>query len=236
MPWVDHDKLQQFRLMSYLQPFLIIVVPNVLFVSALFFAVGAITRNLLAIYVQGVALLRPSGDFAEHPARSRQTPTGRDPGSVRPLHARPGEPVLDRRRQEHTGHHAQRADAIESGPLDRPRGGRPRDRVRVRSSGSRGEAAHRLARCRRRAAPHSGFVLAAAGSGRHAGFGAAAPGRDSAFGRARPSQQMAGLTPVLFRLHRLRARFPGDRDHRYCPRISWAPGTSTVCTGRRSGR
>jgi ABC-2 type transport system permease protein len=56
MPWVDHDRLQQFRLMSYLRPFLIIVVPNVLFVSALFFAVGAITRNLLAIYVQGVAL------------------------------------------------------------------------------------------------------------------------------------------------------------------------------------
>jgi len=56
MPWVDHDRLQQFRLMSYLRPFLIIVVPNILFVSALFFAVGAITRNLLAIYVQGVAL------------------------------------------------------------------------------------------------------------------------------------------------------------------------------------
>jgi hypothetical protein len=57
MPWVDHDKLQAFRLMSYLQPFLVIVVPNVLFVSALFFSVGAITRNLLAIYVQGIALL-----------------------------------------------------------------------------------------------------------------------------------------------------------------------------------
>ncbi len=56
MPWVDHDRLQQFRLMSYLRPFLIIVVPNILFVSALFFAVGAITRNLLSIYVQGVAL------------------------------------------------------------------------------------------------------------------------------------------------------------------------------------
>jgi ABC-type transport system involved in multi-copper enzyme maturation permease subunit len=56
MPWVDHDRLQPFRLMSYVQPFLIIVVPNILFVSALFFAIGAITRNLLAIYVQGVAL------------------------------------------------------------------------------------------------------------------------------------------------------------------------------------
>ena len=57
MPWMDHDKLQAFHLMSYVRPFVIIVVPNVLFVSALFFAVGALTRNLLAIYVQGIALL-----------------------------------------------------------------------------------------------------------------------------------------------------------------------------------
>lgn len=56
MPWVDHDQLQAFRLMSYVQPFVLIVLPNILFVSALFFAVGALTRNLLAIYVQGVAL------------------------------------------------------------------------------------------------------------------------------------------------------------------------------------
>ena len=57
MPWVDHDKLQAFHLMSYVQPFVLIVVPNILFISALFFAIGALTRNLLAIYVQGVALL-----------------------------------------------------------------------------------------------------------------------------------------------------------------------------------
>jgi len=57
MPWVDRVELQPFRLASYVQPFLVILVPNVLFISALFFAVGALTRNLFAIYVQGIVLL-----------------------------------------------------------------------------------------------------------------------------------------------------------------------------------
>ena len=57
MPWLDPTQLQPFRAASYIQAFLIIIVPNILFVSALFFAVGALTRNLLAIYVQGILLL-----------------------------------------------------------------------------------------------------------------------------------------------------------------------------------
>ncbi|HZS62363.1 MAG TPA: hypothetical protein VFA43_24055, partial [Gemmatimonadaceae bacterium] len=57
MPWVDHDKLQPFNLASYTHPFFILVVPSVIFISALFFAVGALTRNLFAIYTQGIALL-----------------------------------------------------------------------------------------------------------------------------------------------------------------------------------
>lgn len=57
MPWVDHDKLQAFSLASYINPFFVLVVPTVIFVSALFFAVGALTRNLFAIYTQGIALL-----------------------------------------------------------------------------------------------------------------------------------------------------------------------------------
>jgi ABC-2 type transport system permease protein len=57
MPWVDPTELEAFRLASYVQPFLLILVPNVLFISALFFAVGALTRNLFAIYIQGIVLL-----------------------------------------------------------------------------------------------------------------------------------------------------------------------------------
>ncbi len=56
-PWVDHTTLEPFRLATYARPFLLIVVPDVLIVSSLFFAVGALTRNLFAIYTQGIALL-----------------------------------------------------------------------------------------------------------------------------------------------------------------------------------
>jgi len=56
MPWVDADKLGPFTLAAYLQPILVYVVPNALLVSALFFAVGILTRSFLAVYVQGIVL------------------------------------------------------------------------------------------------------------------------------------------------------------------------------------
>jgi len=57
MPWVDHSKFGAFHLAYYVQPFLVLVVPNLFFVSALFFAVGVLTRTLFAIYTQGIFLL-----------------------------------------------------------------------------------------------------------------------------------------------------------------------------------
>lgn len=57
MPWVDRDTVQAFHLASYARPFFLIVVPDVVFLSALFFAVGALTRNLIAVYTQGIALI-----------------------------------------------------------------------------------------------------------------------------------------------------------------------------------
>ncbi len=56
MPWVAADKLGPFHLSAYIQPLLVYVVPNALLVSALFFAVGILTRSFLAVYVQGVVL------------------------------------------------------------------------------------------------------------------------------------------------------------------------------------
>ncbi len=57
MPWQDHTKLLPFRLASYVQPFLLFVVPNLLFLCAIFFTLGALTRNLLAIYTFGIVVL-----------------------------------------------------------------------------------------------------------------------------------------------------------------------------------
>src|ERR1700728_3880572 len=56
-PWVDHTTLEPFRLATYARPFFLIVVPDVLIVSALFFGVGALTRSLFASYTQGIALV-----------------------------------------------------------------------------------------------------------------------------------------------------------------------------------
>ena len=57
MPWIDADKLGPITAWAAFQPFLIIAVPNVLFVSALLFAIGALTRKLFAVYVTGIAVL-----------------------------------------------------------------------------------------------------------------------------------------------------------------------------------
>jgi len=56
MPWRDADKLLPFNFWNYLQPYLLFVVPNVLFTGALFFAVGALSRKMIVIYTQWVLL------------------------------------------------------------------------------------------------------------------------------------------------------------------------------------
>lgn len=57
MPWVPADKLGPISLWAAFQPFFMIAVPNLLFISALLFAVGALTRKLFAVYVTGIVLL-----------------------------------------------------------------------------------------------------------------------------------------------------------------------------------
>ncbi len=54
MPWVDAEKIAHFNLFSYLQPFLVIVVPNIFFLGSLFFLVGTLSRSVLAVYLQSV--------------------------------------------------------------------------------------------------------------------------------------------------------------------------------------
>jgi ABC-type transport system involved in multi-copper enzyme maturation permease subunit len=57
MPWVPADKLGPIDVWAFFQPFFTIGAPNLLFVSALLFAVGALTRKLFAVYVTGIVLL-----------------------------------------------------------------------------------------------------------------------------------------------------------------------------------
>ncbi|HEY4319805.1 MAG TPA: M1 family aminopeptidase [Gemmatimonadales bacterium] len=57
MPWIDADKLGPIRMWAAFQPFFTIAVPNLFFVSALLFAIGALTRKLFAVYVTGIGVL-----------------------------------------------------------------------------------------------------------------------------------------------------------------------------------
>ncbi|MEP6884415.1 MAG: hypothetical protein ABJC66_06680, partial [Gammaproteobacteria bacterium] len=55
-PWADHARIGPNHLAWYLQPFFAIVVVQIFFIGSLFFAVAALTRKLIIVYLQGVAL------------------------------------------------------------------------------------------------------------------------------------------------------------------------------------
>ncbi|MBC7806724.1 MAG: hypothetical protein H7145_11285, partial [Akkermansiaceae bacterium] len=56
-PWADKASFGPFNAGAYLSFIGIFLLPNLLFIGALFFIFGALTRSLLAIYAQGVLLL-----------------------------------------------------------------------------------------------------------------------------------------------------------------------------------
>jgi ABC-type transport system involved in multi-copper enzyme maturation permease subunit len=56
VPWVDPSNFGPFSLASYLQPYLLYVLPNLLWVGGLFVALPALTRRMLPNYIGGVLL------------------------------------------------------------------------------------------------------------------------------------------------------------------------------------
>jgi len=56
VPWVDPSQFGPFRLMAYLQPHLLFVLPNLILVGGLFVALPALTRRMLPNYIGGVLL------------------------------------------------------------------------------------------------------------------------------------------------------------------------------------
>lgn len=51
MPWLDAERMGPFTLAPYLFSVWAIIIPNLLIISALFFAVAALTRSMMAAYV-----------------------------------------------------------------------------------------------------------------------------------------------------------------------------------------
>lgn len=57
MPWLDKARLLPLNVSHYVIPFVTLVVPAILVISAIFLAVGALTRSAFAIHTQGIVLL-----------------------------------------------------------------------------------------------------------------------------------------------------------------------------------
>ena len=56
VPWADHTRLASGHIWWYVQPFLYFVVPQIFFLGSLFFCVAALTRKVIVVYLQGVAI------------------------------------------------------------------------------------------------------------------------------------------------------------------------------------
>jgi hypothetical protein len=57
MPWLAKSDLGPFSLRAYLQPTLLFLLPNLLFLAIVFFSMVALSRNMLAAYLGNVILL-----------------------------------------------------------------------------------------------------------------------------------------------------------------------------------
>lgn len=57
MPWKDAAKLGPFNAWNYLNPYFLIVLPNAFIFGSIFFAVGALSRKMIVIFMQGLLFL-----------------------------------------------------------------------------------------------------------------------------------------------------------------------------------
>ncbi len=57
MPFLDPAKIGPERFVSYLLPYLTLVIPNLLFLTAIFFCLAALGRKMLPVYAGGILLL-----------------------------------------------------------------------------------------------------------------------------------------------------------------------------------
>ncbi len=73
MPWLDPTRVGPQRALAYLQPYLTLVIPNLILTSAIFFALAALGRRMLPVYAGSVLLL--IGYFAANQLSSDLTTT-----------------------------------------------------------------------------------------------------------------------------------------------------------------
>ena len=57
LPWLDPTRVGPNLALAYLQPYVLLVIPNLILTSAIFFGLAALTRRMLAVYAGSVILL-----------------------------------------------------------------------------------------------------------------------------------------------------------------------------------
>ena len=57
LPWREPSDMLPFNVMSYVFPFVYLIVPTLFFSSIVFFMSGALTRKLVVVYTQGILFL-----------------------------------------------------------------------------------------------------------------------------------------------------------------------------------
>jgi ABC-type transport system involved in multi-copper enzyme maturation permease subunit len=57
MPWLDPERMLPYNVWHFIQPWLLFIVPGTFISGALFFMGGALSKRLLFVFVQGIALL-----------------------------------------------------------------------------------------------------------------------------------------------------------------------------------
>jgi ABC-2 type transport system permease protein len=57
LPWIDATRLGPDRLVAYLWPYLILIWPNLIFFTAIFFALSALLKRMLPVYAASVLML-----------------------------------------------------------------------------------------------------------------------------------------------------------------------------------
>ena len=69
MPWLDKTRVGPQMVGAYFQPYFINVLPNLLFLTAIFFALATLTRKMLPVYVASVLVLIGYFTVARLPTR-----------------------------------------------------------------------------------------------------------------------------------------------------------------------
>jgi ABC-type transport system involved in multi-copper enzyme maturation permease subunit len=57
MPWLDPTRIGPQRLWAYIQPYFVLVLPNLILLTAIFFALAALGKKMLPVYAGSVILL-----------------------------------------------------------------------------------------------------------------------------------------------------------------------------------